>query len=148
MDRFRCKTCLFHVVSNLWHMAKFGFCTAGILAFLSMPVCGQGLLNDDFSARASLAQNRLSSAQSYSGSLNSNVSAGSDALVFTGGIFAPGTPGTFTVDDVNASVKSLPEPPGLPEPAGLVPEPSTLSMVSIAFLSFLGINFFRRRQNV
>ena len=65
-------------------MAKLVFCTSGLLAFFNMPVCSQVLLNDNFSDGERLTQNLPGSAHWYSGGLSGNVSAGSDALVFTG----------------------------------------------------------------
>jgi hypothetical protein len=75
-------------------MAKFGFCAAVMLIIFSTPVRGQVLLNDNFSDGERLTQNLPSSAHWYSGGLSNNVSAGSDALVFSGDI-GGSTPGSI-----------------------------------------------------
>jgi hypothetical protein len=71
---------------HFWSNAKFGFYIAGILAFFNTSVRSQVLLNDNFSDGERLTQNPPGSAHWYSGGLSSNVSASSDALVFTGDV--------------------------------------------------------------
>jgi hypothetical protein len=53
----------------------------------------------------------------------------------TVGIFAPGTPGTFTFDDVRLAVTS-------------VPEPSALTSAASGILAVIGIKFFRRSSRM
>jgi hypothetical protein len=81
-------------MQHFWRTAKFGFCMAALLAFFSIPVRGQVLLNDNFSDGERLTQNPPNSVHWYSGGLSNNVSASSDALVFTGDV-GGSTPGSI-----------------------------------------------------
>jgi hypothetical protein len=73
---------------------KFGFCMAGILVFFNAPVRGQVLLNDNFSDGERLTQTPPNSVHWFSGGLSNNVSASSDALVFSGDV-GGSTPGSI-----------------------------------------------------
>src|SRR5882757_9790771 len=69
------------------------FCAVGLLVVFSLPVNGQ-LLNDNFSDGERLTQNVPTSAHWYSGGTSANVSAVTDALVFTGDV-GGSTPGSI-----------------------------------------------------
>lgn len=73
---------------------KSGFCAAGILIFISVPVRSQVLLYDTFTNGTRLTQNLPSSAHWYSGGLSNNVSVNSSGLVFAGDI-GGSTPGSI-----------------------------------------------------